>query len=166
MGAVHPIFSGVDFFFFFFFCLLVRHLKLRQRRNAPAEGWHNQLFFVLTLYQNQPKGYNLSGVDFKIMKVCTIILFIIMTLALKVLVLSTISMGTLFLESVIFINGWMPAHMALVTAAAIFLINIKKIKNKFLRLILYFAQPLNQVLTSLLSLLFPNCKQKAMTSAF
>ena len=44
-----------------------------------------------------------------------------MTLALKVIVLFTIGMGTLFLKSVIFIYGWMPAHMA---AVAIFLVNI------------------------------------------
>ena len=74
-----------------------------------------------------------SGMDFKIMKICTIILFIIMTIAVKVLVLLTISLGTLFLENVIFIYGWMPAHMALVTAAVIFLRNIKKIKNKYIR---------------------------------
>ena len=69
----------------------------------------------------------LSGMDSKFIKVCTTILFIIMTLALKVLVLFTISMGTLFLENALFIYGWMPAHMALVTAVAIFLVNIFKV---------------------------------------
>ena len=47
----------------------------------------------------------LSCMDVKFMKVCSIILFFVMTLALKVLVLLTISMGTLFLESVIFLYG-------------------------------------------------------------
>ena len=65
----------------------------------------------------------LSSVDIKFMKVCSIILFTVMTLALKVLVMLTTSMGTLFLKSVIFLYGWIPAHMALVTAAAIFMIN-------------------------------------------
>ena len=43
------------------------------------------------------------GVDVKFMKVCTIILVTIMSRALKVLVLVTISMGTLFIENVIFL---------------------------------------------------------------
>ena len=66
----------------------------------------------------------LSGADFKIMKVCSIILFIVMTLALNALLILTASMGTLFLKNVIFLYGWIPAHMQLVTAAAIFMINI------------------------------------------
>ena len=66
----------------------------------------------------------LCNKDVKFMKICTIILIIVMTLALKAFAMFTLSMGTLILESVIFIHGWMPAHMALVTGVFIFLINI------------------------------------------
>ena len=53
--------------------------------------------------------------DVKFMKIYTVILIGAMTLALKVLAMFTLSMGTLIFESVIFINSWMPAHMVLVT---------------------------------------------------
>ena len=43
----------------------------------------------------------LSNIDSKVMKVCTIIIIIIRTLALMLLVSFTLSMGTLILESVI-----------------------------------------------------------------
>ena len=43
----------------------------------------------------------LSDIDAKCIKICTIILIGMMTLALKVLAMFTLSMGTLFLESVI-----------------------------------------------------------------
>ena len=67
----------------------------------------------------------LSVMELKLMKICTVILCIIMISTLKVLVLFTISMGTLFLETSMFIYGWMPAHMVLVIAASFFLINIE-----------------------------------------
>ena len=53
-----------------------------------------------------------------------------MTLALKVIAMFTLGMGTLILESVILINGWMSAYLVLVTGGFIILSNIKKIKNK------------------------------------
>ena len=69
----------------------------------------------------------LSNKDVKIMKTCTIIFIGTMILALKVLVMFTLSMGTLTLESAIFIYSWMPPHMALVTGVFIFLVNFNTI---------------------------------------
>ena len=55
--------------------------------------------------------YLLGNKDVKIMKNCTIILIGCMTLALKVLAMFTLSMGTLILKSTILIYGWLPAHI-------------------------------------------------------
>ena len=54
-----------------------------------------------------------------------------MILALKVLVMFTLSIGTLTLESAIFIYSWMPPQMALVTGVVIFLVNISIIEKKY-----------------------------------
>ena len=67
-------------------------------------------------YSDQHMGAvhsSLCNKDFKFMKICTIILITMMTLALKVLAMFTLSMSTLIFESVIFIYGWMPAHMVM-----------------------------------------------------
>ena len=54
-----------------------------------------------------------------------------MILALMVLAMFTLSMGTLTLESAIFIYSWMPPPIALVTGVVIFLVNISKIEKKY-----------------------------------
>ena len=54
-----------------------------------------------------------------------------MTLALKVLAMFTLSMGTLILKSAILIYGWLPTHMALVMGAVFFLVNMEKISKKY-----------------------------------
>ena len=77
----------------------------------------------------------LGNKDVKFMKICTIILIGTMTLALKVLAMFTLSMSTLTFESVMFIYGWMPAHMALVTGVFLLSVNIRKIKKKYFEII-------------------------------
>ena len=78
--------------------------------------------------QHMGAGHSiLSNKDVKIIKICTIIFIGIMTLALKVLAMFTLSMGILFLKSVILIYGWLPTQMILVTGSCIVLINIRKI---------------------------------------
>ena len=54
-----------------------------------------------------------------------------MTLALKVIAMFVLGMGTLILESVLLVYGWMSAYLALVTGGFIILSNIKKIKKKY-----------------------------------
>ena len=54
-----------------------------------------------------------------------------MTLALRVLAMFTLSMGTLILKGALHIYGWLPAHIALVMGVAFFLINIGKINKKY-----------------------------------
>ena len=63
------------------------------------------------------------------MKISTIILIGMMTLALKVIAMFTLGMGTLILESVILIYGWMSAYLALVTGVFIILSNIKNLHH-------------------------------------
>ena len=56
------------------------------------------------------------NMDVKFKKVYTIIVIGMMILAVKVLALFTISMGTLIFESGMFIHGWMPVRIALMTS--------------------------------------------------
>ena len=69
-------------------------------------------------------NYLLGNKDVKIMKNLTIILIGCMTLALKVLSMLTLCMGSLTLKCAVLIYGWLPAHSTLVMGVAIFLINI------------------------------------------
>ena len=68
----------------------------------------------------------LGNKDVKIMKNLTIILIGSMTLALKVLAMLTLSMGSLTLKCALLIYGWLPAHITLVTGVAIFQIELKE----------------------------------------
>ena len=70
--------------------LLNKHVKSsdQQMGGAPSD-WSSGAHLYL------------SGADFKIMKVCSIILVIVMTLALNALLILTASIGTLFLKNVI-----------------------------------------------------------------
>ena len=54
----------------------------------------------------------LRSMDVKFVKVCSIILFIVMTLAFKVSVMLTINMGTLFLKSVLFLKCYNPSTIS------------------------------------------------------
>ena len=84
----------------------------------------------------------LCNKDVKFMKICTIILICMMTLALKVLAMFTFNMGALISESAIFIYGWMPAHMALVATqwlpiAVILIYMVIKTKWAYYKLIIF-----------------------------
>ena len=63
------------------------------------------------------------------MKNLTIILIGCMTLALKLLAMFTLSMGSIIIKCGLLIYGWLPAHITLVMGVAIFLINIGAIKK-------------------------------------
>ena len=86
--------------------------------------------------------YNLlSNIDVKLMKTCTIVLICMMTLALKVLAMFTLSMGILIFESTIFVHGWMPVHVALVTTqwlaiTVILMYMVIKTKRAYYKLIM------------------------------
>ena len=67
------------------------------------------------LDQQMGAGHSVLGnKDVKIMKNFTIILIGCMTLALKVLAMFTLSMGSLTLKCALLIYGWLPAHITLV----------------------------------------------------
>ena len=65
----------------------------------------------------------------------TIILIGCMTLALNVLAMFTLSMGSQTLKCALLIYGWLPAHTTIVMGVAIFLINIRTITEKYLALL-------------------------------
>ena len=83
-------------------------------------------------YQHMGAGQSILGnKEVKFNQICTIILIGTMISALKLFARFTLSIGTLTLESAIFIYSWMPPHMALVTVVFISLVIINKIEKKY-----------------------------------
>ena len=65
----------------------------------------------------------------KIIKIGTIILISMMTVACKIITAFTISMGTLVLKGALITHGWMSINMAFVAGGIMVLVKIKKIKK-------------------------------------
>ena len=75
----------------------------------------------------------LSNTDVKFMKTGTIILIGTMILAIKLLTMCTLSMGTLTLECAIFLYSWTtPPYMALVTGVLTTLLLLTVVLIRFL----------------------------------